>query len=114
MKIILQIIFTALLSYVIQHFLPWWSVALCAAIIALMSPTTMLSVFWGGFVSISLLWMAYATFLDIDSHSILSQKILPLFHVPNVSILIILTGFIGGIVGGMGAICGQLLRRVLF
>lgn len=112
MKIILQIIFTALLSYVIQQFLPWWSIALCAGIVALFLSTTKLATFWGGFVGISLLWMAYATLIDIESQSILSQKMLPLFHVKNVSMLIILTGSLGGVVGGMGALCGQFLRKV--
>jgi hypothetical protein len=114
MKTILQIIFTTLLSYIIQKFLPWWSVTICAGIIALFNSNTRFAAFWGGFVGVSLLWMGYATYIDIESHSILSQKVLSLFYVKSVSALIILTGCIGGIVGGMGALCGQLLRKVFY
>jgi len=113
MKFIIQVILTILLSYVAVHFFPWWIIVICSAIVAIGLPLHSNVTFWGGFTAISLFWMLTATWIDVNTHSILSSKIAPLLGLQGTTLLILLTGFTGGIVGGLGALSGQKVRILL-
>ena len=113
MKFLTQVVLTALLSYIAEHFLPWWAIGICAAIIAMGLNLNKITAFLGGFTSISLLWMITATSIDVHTNSILSTKIAPLLGFKSSTLLILLTGLVGGIVGGLGALSGQQLRALL-
>ena len=113
MKFLIQIVLTVLLSYVAEHFLPWWTIGLCAAIVAMGLNLNKITAFLGGFTSISLLWMAVATLIDVRTNSILSTKIAPLLGFQSSTLLILLTGLVGGLVGGLGALSGQQLHTLL-
>ena len=107
MKFLTQVALTALLSYLTAQFLPWWSLVICAAIVAMGLDLRPVTAFWGGFVAISLLWMLVATWIDATTNAILSSKIAPLFGFQRSILLILSTGLLGGIVGGLGALSGQ-------
>jgi len=113
MKFLMQVALTVLLSYVAEQFLPWWTISICSAIVAGVLPLNKVTAFWGGFTSISLLWMTVATVIDVRTHSILSTKIAPLLGCPGTTLLILLTGLVGGMVGGLGALSGQQVRTLL-
>lgn len=92
------------LCYVAGLFLPWWSIAICTFITSLIFRQRPLVSFLSGFLAVFLLWTSLAMIIDIQNNSILSSRIasvLPLSGSPF--LLILVTGFIGGIVGGMGA-----------
>jgi hypothetical protein len=112
MRFIIQVILTSTLSYFLQQVMPPWVVVLVAAFISWLISNTLLTAFWGGFVALSLLWMIMATMIDVYTHSVLSLKIAPLLGLKSPIVLIVLTGFTGGILGGLGAICGQHLLRL--
>ena len=107
MKFLIQVALTALLSYVAAQFLPWWSLVICAAITAMALNLSKAAAFWGGFVAISLLWMLVATLIEVKTNAILSSKIGPLLGFQSSIWLILFTGLLGGIVGGLGALSGQ-------
>lgn len=93
-----------MLCYIAGLFLPWWSIAICTFITSLIFRQRPLASFLSGFLAVFLLWMSLALIIDIQNNSILSSRIasvLPLSGSPL--LLILVTGFIGGIVGGMGA-----------
>ena len=113
MKFILQVIFTSFLSYMLQPFLAPWIVVVIAGLVTLPIKTSASSAFLGGFVAISLLWMCKATIIDVHTNSILSTKIANLIGINSSILLILLTGTIGGILGGLGALSGQQLIHVL-
>lgn len=113
MKFLIQVVLTALLSYVAAQFLPWWSLGICAAVVAMSLSLTKITAFLGGFTSISLLWMCAATLIDVNTDAILSTKTAPLLGLPNPTLLILLTGLVGGIVGGLNALSGQQIRTLL-
>ena len=113
MKFLIQVILTVLLSYVAEHFLPWWTIGICAAIVAMGLSLNKITAFWGGFTSISLLWMIVATSIDVHTNSVLSSKIAPLLGFQSSTLLVLLTGLVGGMVGGLGALSGQQLRTLL-
>ncbi|MEN0016600.1 MAG: hypothetical protein AAF706_03225 [Bacteroidota bacterium] len=113
MRLVLHIGLTALLAYMVQRWLPAWSVVVCAGVVAMGIASTYVHAFFGGFTGIGLVWMTVSAVIDVRTHSILSAKIAPLLGLPNPMLLVLLTGFIGGVLGGLGAVSGYQLRRLL-
>jgi hypothetical protein len=113
MKFLIQIILTVFLSYVAEQCLPWWTIGICAALVAMGLTLSNMTAFLGGFTAISLLWMILATLIDVRTNAILSTKIAPLLGFKSGTLLILLTGLAGGIVGGLGALSGQQVRKLL-
>ncbi len=112
LKGILQIILTIIAGYFVQLFLPFWSMAVAAGIIALFFIyKNSLSSFAAGFLAAFLLWCAYAVFLDSENSGILSGKLGELFSVSR-DYLPYATGIIGGLIGGFGALTGALARKL--
>lgn len=111
MKFVVATILTALLAYVAGLFLPWWSIAVAAFVAALIVAQRPLGAFLAGFLSILLLWGIMAYIIDSANNGILSKKvatILPLGG--NGMLLILVTGFVGGLVAGLAALSGSFLR----
>jgi hypothetical protein len=50
--------------------------------------------------------------IDVRTNSILSTKIAPLLGFQSATLLILLTGLVGGLVGGLGALSGQQIRTL--
>ncbi len=113
MKFLTQVGLTMFLSYIAEQYLPWWTIGICAAVVAMGLTLNKFAAFLGGFTAISLLWMTAATLIDVRTNAILSTKIAPLLGFQSSTLLILLTGCIGGIVGGLGALSGQQLRILL-
>jgi len=112
MKFLLQFFLTAGTSYVAELLLPWWSIAIIAFLIGLVLKNRAFLSFLGGFTAISSLWMIVAAIIDVKTESILSTKIAPIFHLSHPILLILLTGFIGGLVGGISALAGTQLSKL--
>ena len=113
-KVLLKIGFTAVLAYLLQSMLPWWSMAVASFLISLIISTKGFSSFISGFLGIAFLWMILASYVDITTGSILGERIAGLFTLPNSWSLIMTTSLIGGIVGGFAALTGSTLRSWLF
>ena len=113
MKFLIQVALTILLSYVAEQHFPWWTIGICAAVVAIGLAPNKITAFLGGFTAISLLWMIVATLIDVRTNAILSTKIAPLLGFQSSTLLVLLTGFVGGMVGGLGALSGQQLRTLL-
>lgn len=111
MKFVLTMLLTALLSFIAGLFLPWWSIAIIAFLAALLIQPRIGVGFLGGFTGIFLLWGALSFWIDTANESILSHKISQLFSLGGSSLLLILvTAFIGGLVGGFAAMAGSSIR----
>jgi hypothetical protein len=113
MRFILQVILTALLAYLIELWLPSWAIVVCAAMVAILIRNPAATSFFSGFVAISLLWMTKATLIDVYTDSIISTKIAPLLGFQRPIILILITGLVGGILGGLSSLIGHQLYRAL-
>jgi hypothetical protein len=112
MKFLIQVVLTISLSYVAEQCLPWWTIGICAAVVAMGLHLNRITAFWGGFTAIGLLWMIVATLIDVHTNGILSTKITPLLGFQSPTLLILLTGLVGGLVGGLGALSGQQIRTL--
>ena len=111
MKFLFALLLTALFSFIAGLYLPWWSIAIAAFIVALMvyqrAGIAFLSAFWG----VLLLWSSLSFWIDSENESILSARIGELLGIGNNSfLLVIITGAIGGLVAGFSAMSGSFLR----
>ena len=111
MKLLVAIILTGLLAFIGGLYLPWWSLAIAAFIVALIIPQRGGKAFLSGFIGVFLLWAGIAWWIDNKNEGILSKKIAELFPLGGNSILLILvTALVGGLVAGFAAMSGSYLR----
>lgn len=114
MKFIYLLIIVALGSYVFDLFLPWWSIVIAGFAGGMLFRIRGRSAFLAGVISLGLLWGGTAFIINIQNQSILSERIAALFNVGEPAILILLTGIIGGVIGGFATLSGNLFRKLFY
>lgn len=100
-----------ILSFASGYFLPWWIVAIISFLTALIIGTTAKSSFWQAFIAVLIVWIVLALFKSIPNDHIMATRIAHLFHLPSWGYILAVTGILGGLVGGMSALSGLLLKR---
>jgi|JI9StandDraft_1071089.scaffolds.fasta_scaffold02478_10 hypothetical protein len=107
MRFLLQFIGIAILAFVLELLLPWWSIAIAAFVggIAFNSRANFLA----GFLGIGVLWLLYAVMMDATSAAPLAERISKVLFM-NKPLLLLVTTLIGGLVGGFAAMAGSALR----
>ena len=111
MKFLITTLLIIFLSFIAGLYLPWWSIAIVAFAAALLIQPRIGFGFLSGFLGIFLLWAALAFWIDNANESILSKKIAYLFPLGGSTLLLILiTAFVGGLVGGFAAMAGSSIR----
>lgn len=111
MRILSIFIINIAACFLLQPYLPWWVIGLICFATAYYSKLTIGKAFLTGFFSIFMAWAGLAAFIDYQNAGLLSAKIAALLHLPNKILLIVITGLIGGLVGGLSALTGSLARR---
>lgn len=109
MRFPVQIIVIIILGYLLEQFLPWWSVAIAAFVGGILVNTRLN--FLAGFLAIGLLWIGKALVTDISSDSEFADRVARIFMLHNKSILLLVTFVLIGIVGGFAAMAGSALRK---
>ena len=95
------------------HFgLPWWTVVPIAAIAGWLFPLSAGKNFSAAFVAGALLWFANAFLLNAANEGMLSAKVGILFQGLKGWHLLAVTGVLGGILAGFGAMTGRFARDV--
>ena len=113
MRFILALLLTTFLAIALGTFLPWWSIAIAAFSVALAVPIKAGLSFLAGFLGVFVGWAAIAMIRDTTNEGILSQKIATIFPLGGSSVaLIMLSGFIGALVGGFAALAGAYLWKL--
>ncbi|HYE53215.1 MAG TPA: hypothetical protein VD996_00175 [Chitinophagaceae bacterium] len=113
MKFLVSILLIALLSFAVGLYLPWWSLALVAFVVAALIHQRAGKAFLAGFLALFLLWGIMAFVIDQQNQQILSVKVAKLLPLGGNSLLLILiTAFVGGLVAGLAAMSGSFLRTV--
>ena len=113
MKFIISILLTALMGFAAALYFPWWSFAITSAIVAATIHQRPWKAFVTGFTGMFLLWGGLAFFMDEQNNHILMNRIAELFSLGNSSyLLLIITGFVGGLVSGFAALTGSYARKL--
>jgi hypothetical protein len=111
MKFLVAVILTALLAFVGGLFLPWWSIAIAALLVAVLINQTAGKALLSGFLGAFLLWGLLAWWINMKNEGILASKIASVLPLGGSAIVLILvTGLIGGLVAGFAALSGSFLR----
>lgn len=102
---------TAMLAYAAGIFLPWWGIAVAGLISGawlLQKPGV---AFLSGFLAVFLLWAGFALVRSQMNDDILATRFARLILKSEQPLLLVLmTGGIGGLVAGFGALSGSLGR----
>ena len=112
MKFFISIVLIAMLSLAACLYLPWWSIAVAAFIVAAMVPLKPLKAFFAGFIALFLLWGALAWYISSNNDDLLAHKMsLIILKTDSPEILILLTALIGAIVAGIASLTGSFVRK---
>ena len=112
MKFLICTLLTALLAFATGLFMPWWGIAVAAFVVPLFLYQRPGLSFLAGFAAIFLLWAILAWVVSATNDNILARKIavvLPLGG--SVFALVLVTAFVGALVGGFAALSGSLIAR---
>ena len=112
MPFIIKFILIGILGFLVSFVLPWWSFLIVGFVVAFLMPGNNFNALLSGFLGAGIVWLVRAWKIDVETASIMSQKIVQLFPVEDTNMLVILTGLIGGLSGGMGAFTGNSFRQL--
>jgi hypothetical protein len=108
MKFVIQVVSISLTAFLLELFLPWWSIAIGAFLGGMVFDTK--ANFGAGFLGIALLWLITAFVIELSAAAPLTEKVASIFMV-NKPLLFLVTCIIGGLVGGFAAMAGGALNR---
>lgn len=112
MKFLISIILIALLSVAACLYLPWWSIAIVAFIVAAAIPQRPGKAFLAGFIALFLLWGALSFYISSKNDHLLAHKVsLLILKTDSPYLLITATALIGALVAGLAALSGSFLRK---
>src|SRR5438067_1198759 len=100
-----------ILSLIAGFITPWWAAAIIAFVAALYAGKKPGQSFWSGFIAVFVVWVVLILFKSIPNNHVLASRVAVLFHLPGWAVLIFATGLIGGLVGGMSALSGLMVKR---
>lgn len=99
----------------LQVFLPWWSIAAVAVVVGYVFKQKSALAFLAGFLAVFALWVGYAYLLSSANNHLLAGKIAELMAPltgGSKTVLFVLSGTVGGLVGGLGALTGSLAQKL--
>lgn len=103
-----------LLTALVQAVSPWWwTLPIVTALVTLWSGGPVWRVVLQAAAATALVWLGYALMQYFGSDGILTKRLAELFHMPHLSLLFILTAVVGGLMGGLGALCGYRMHQHL-
>ena len=112
MKFFISLILTILLSFAACLFLPWWSIAIAAFVVAALIPQKPFKAFLTGFIALFLLWGGLSFWMSNNNDHILAHKVSQLIlKMDNPYLLILATALIGAIVASFAALAGSYMRK---
>lgn len=114
MKTPIYILSLILAGAILQYFFPWWAMPLAAALLALAFRLPPGQAFLAGFLGASLLWGAYAFYLNALNDGILAARMGGLFGGLSAGLMAVLTAVFGGLFGALGAWVGSLAKQAFF
>ncbi|MFZ2898379.1 MAG: hypothetical protein WA004_07155 [Saprospiraceae bacterium] len=114
MSLFFQFILTILLGFLAHWLLPWWWVLAPAAFaVALFFPQRNSAlVFFSAFLGGALLWWGVAFYQSWLNHHILAERMGLLFGGLHPTAMELLTGILGGLLAGLGALSANLGRKM--
>ena len=102
------------LASAVQLDLPWWSLAVVAFVVGLAIAPSGRVAFWAGFAGAALSWLLPATWLAQQNDGLLAHRVAQLLPLGGSPVaLVLVTGVVAGLVGGLAALSGCWLRLAI-
>ena len=112
MKFFISFILTILLSFALCLFLPWWSIAIAACLVAALIPQRPGKAFVTAFIALFVLWGGLSFWISNNNDHILAHKVSQvIIKMDNPVLLVLATALIGALVAGFAALTGSYLRK---
>lgn len=113
MRFLAATLLTILLSFIGSLWFDWWIIAIVAFLVALLVQQRIGIAFLSGFIALFILWTGLALWIDVKNQGILSAKIAEVLPLGGNSVLLlVITGFVGGLVAGFAAMSGSSLLKI--
>ena len=109
MKFTVQTLLIALLGWLLQTFLPWWTMAIGAFAVGFVFSSSGWRSFFAGLLGIGLLWLIAALVIGYTTASPLVDRVAMLFPTKSTPLLYLITSLIGGLVGGFASLTGSII-----
>ncbi len=115
MKFILKISITALFAIALGMLLPWYTAAIAGLLGGFIFSKSGGHDFGMGFLALFFAWAITAVIITQSTGSLLPQRMAGVFPLEFLGwpALVVVTGIIGGIAGGLGSLTGGHLRRMM-
>jgi hypothetical protein len=114
MRPTLALVLTIALAYAAGLWMPWWSAALAACLVMATLRMKPLPSFLLGFLAVFLFWGVWILTRSIANDHILAHRMSAMVvGSDNPWLLMALSAAIGGLMGGLGGLCGSLFMRVV-
>jgi hypothetical protein len=112
MKVLATVLLVSVPAYLLQFYLPWWSLAVWAGMVGFMLNQKTGWGFLGGLLGGALLWGGFAAYHYFQGEGYMAHRMGLNFGV-NPFVLWLVTALIGGMTAGLGLLSGRLLRGFL-
>ncbi len=102
----------AVLSFLVQLFLPWWSMMIVAFALSFLLGKKTAQVFIAAFSACAIVWLLMEIFIHATRGDLMTNRIAELLSLPASVLLYIATFVIAGVVGGVAALAGFFLKEI--
>jgi hypothetical protein len=105
-------ILIAIASIILMAFTPWWIVAVIGFIVSLLTGLKPAQAFLSGLIAVSIIWIITIVIADSGNQISVAEMMSEVIGGLPPTAVIIVTGLIGGIVSGFGAMSGVYARYI--
>lgn len=112
MQAFLNFLLILILAAVSQMVAPWWMIALVPFAVHIWRPSSFAGAFFSSFLAVALLWLGYAGYQHIESVGVMSERMAQIFRLPNATLLLALTGLVGGLMAGLAGMAGFSIKNL--
>ncbi|PSL43717.1 hypothetical protein CLV51_10726 [Chitinophaga niastensis] len=113
MKSFAHFLLILILAYLAGMVLPWWSAPLTAFLVTLLLPLSPGKSFFSAFMSIFVLWLVLAFYMDVRNDHLLANRMSEMIlHVKSAPLMGVVSAFLGALVAGLAASTAAFVRAV--
>jgi hypothetical protein len=106
-----------IVSFILQLFLPWWTLAIVAFAVSAWKAINGKQAFGHSFLAIFILWIATGLFKSLPNDNILANRVGEMLMLPftefNWIVVLLVSGIVGGLVAGFSGLAGFYLRQAV-
>lgn len=92
--------------------LPWWVIVIIVFILSIVKPVSAGRSFLRGFFTLFISWAILCLWASWQNEHVLSSRVAGMLWLPHWSLLVLCTGLLGGLAGGLSGLAGRWVRDI--